>query len=366
MKKLILATVLSLTLALPMVAQFSIPKVVFEEFTGAWCQYCADGAYRAEVMDGNNENALMVAIHNGDAMEIQAGTDLAAFYSPSYPQALFNRGGALISRGSWNSTMISMLQGASSATVSFDSIGYNSQTRTITAVVRSLFTGPETGDMRMNLIITEDDVTGSGAGYNQVNADNNTPGHVYQNAGNPIVGFLHQNVARAYIDGAWGNPGVVPDPANFGTAVTQTFTYVIPAQYAESKIELVAYVGHYGSGLGDNNILNGEEFKLSTLTVSRPEVTSASDLLEIHGNPLVERSKIVFTTEEAGEYKMEVLNLLGQHIATLGEGFTDKGIHTNYWNGKNAAGSDVDNGIYLIRVVTASGQSNSKRILVAR
>jgi hypothetical protein len=365
MKKKLLLSLLAVALASPMFAQFSIKKVVFEEFTGAWCQYCADGAYRADMMDDNNPDALMVAVHDGDAMEMADGVDLATFYTPAYPQALFDRGGALVSRGSWNSTMISMLQGAGSVTVAFDSVDYNSQTRQLTAHVSALFTANLSGDMRLNLIVVEDEVTGTGSGYNQVNADNGTPGHPYQGAGNPIIGFVHRHVARDYVEGAWGLAGLIPDPASFGTNVSHTFTYTIPGNFDESKIELIAYVGRYdGAGLGDRRILNGDEFFLSSLLVGTPSMSSNEAALEILGNPLTDRSKIVFTIQEPGNARVEVLNMLGQHIATLGEGHAEKGIHTLYWDGKNASGAAVDNGMYLVRVVTEAGKSTSKRILV--
>lgn len=366
MKKTLLLTVLALVLASPLIGQFSIKKVVFEEFTGAWCQYCADGSYRAEQMENNYPEALMLAVHNGDAMEMAEGTELASFYGPSYPQALFNRGGALVSRGTWSSTMSGLLQGAGSVTVTFDSVGYNAQTRQITAEVTALFTGAESGDLRLNLAIAEDGVTGTGSGYNQVNSDNSTPGHPYQGAGNPIIGFNHRHVARAYLEGAWGLAGLIPSPANFGTTVSHTFTYTIPANFDESKIELVAFVSRYdGNGLGDRAILNGEEFFLSSLVVGTPSMSSEEPRMDILGNPLVDRSKIVFTTQEAGNARLEVLNMLGQHVVTLGEGRAEKGIHTLYWDGKNAVGASVDNGIYLVRLVTEAGQTLSERIMVA-
>ena len=77
-------------------------------------------------------------------------------------------------------------------------------------------------------------------------------------------------------------------------------------------------------------------------------------------------AKIVFTTETAGNYKLEVLNMLGQQVANLGEAFVDKGIHTMVWNGQNNAGFAVENGMYLVRLLSENGQALSKRILVAR
>ena len=367
MKKILLSAAAFSLLVGSAFAQFSIQKVVFEEGTGAWCQYCADGAAIADVMDNNFPDALMIGVHNGDAMTIPDGDTINDFYVAGYPQPTFNRSGAAISRGAWNSTMSGMLQGSSAVTVSFDSVDYNMTTRVLTVDVRAMFTGIENGDLRINLAITEDEVTGTGSGYNQVNADNNTPGHVYQGAGNPIVGFKHSHVLRAYLGGPWGNAGDIPATTNFGTVGTHRYTYTIPANYDDTKIQLVAFVSrHNGPGITERRILNGEEFNLSTLTVGRTEMNAASETMTINGNPLVERAKIVFTTETAGNYKLEVLNMLGQQVANLGEAFVDKGIHTMVWNGQNNAGFAVENGMYLVRLLSENGQALSKRILVAR
>ena len=367
MRKTLLLSIFALGMVLPALGQFSIKKVVFEEFTGAWCQYCADGAYRAHVMDSIYPDALPVAVHNGDAMEILAGTDLATFYGPAYPQALFDRGGALVSRGSWNSTMANGLSGAGLVTVAFDNVTYNDQTRLITADVSAQFTGVSSGDFRINMIVTEDHVTGSGSGYNQVNADNSTPGHPYQGAGNPIVGFHHMHVAREYIEGPWGLAGVIDSTVHLGSYFTHTFTYTVPANFNVAEMALVAYVGRYdGPNLGDRQILNGEEFVLAPLVVGTPNMTSDESRIEVVGNPLTDRSKIVFANSEAGNVRVEVLNLAGQRVAVLGDDFATKGIHTIVWDGRNAAGSPVSNGMYLVRMVEENGHSLSTRIMVAR
>ncbi len=367
MKKFILSALAACLLGGTGFAQFSVQKVVFEEATGAWCQYCADGSARADVMEANFDDALLIGVHNNDAMAISDGDEINSFYVTGFPSGIFNRSGTEISRGAWSSTMGSMLQGASTVTVSFDSVGYDMQTRQLTVDVRALFTGVETGDLRINLAVTEDEVTGTGSGYNQSNADNATPGHVYQGAGNPIVGFKHRHVLRSYLGGAWGDAGDIPATTNFGTVGTHRYTYTIPASYDDTKIQLIAFVSnHEGSGISERKILNGEEFDLSTLTVGRTEMNASVAEMTINGNPLVERSKIVFSTEEAGTYRLEVLNLLGQQVANLGEAFVDKGIHTTIWNGTNDAGVNVDNGMYLVRLLSENGQAVSKRILVAR
>ena len=248
MKKFLLVLISFAATSMAM-AQFSIQKVILEEYTGAWCGYCPDGALILQSIEQNNQNVIGIAVHQGDAMEISSGTDLISFWSPAYPQATINRDGNLYSRGQWGAASNTAAQGASSVTVSIDSMTYDNVTRQVNLQVKAAFTGPETGDMRFHLVVLEDNVTGSGSGYNQVNYFNNQANHPLQGAGNPIVGYTHNHVLRDQLDGAWGTSGIIPTSVNFGTAVTHNYTYTIPASYKAEDIHLVAYVSRFdGNG----------------------------------------------------------------------------------------------------------------------
>lgn len=259
-------------------AQFSIPKVLIEVFTGSWSGYSPDGEIRLEEVLSTYEDAIAVNIHNGDAMTISEESDLTGFYSPAYPQAVLNRTGTLYSRGSWLSTTGTMLQTPATVTVSFDSIRYNSGTRLLDVYIKAVFTGAEAGDMRFNCIVSEDMVTGTGSGYNQVNYLNTTPGHPYYGAGDPIIGYEHLYVARDYLGDAWGISGSIPASANFGTTATYHFSTALNASWNENNITLIGFVCNYdGSALGDRRILNSVEF--SGLFPPEPEMTLSSHLV---------------------------------------------------------------------------------------
>ncbi|MEM0995691.1 MAG: Omp28-related outer membrane protein [Bacteroidota bacterium] len=348
-------------------AQFSIQKAVLEEYTGAWCGYCPDGAIILESVMQNNPNVIAIAVHQGDDMQISSGADLVNFWSPGFPQATVNRDGSLYSRGSWGAATSTATQGASSVTVAIDSLTYDNTTRQLDLQVKATFTGPETGDMRFNLVVIEDNVTGTGPGYNQTNYYNTTANHPMQGAGNPIVGYVHSHVLRAHLDGPWGTAGLIPSTVNFGTSVTQNYSYTVPAAWKEEDVHVVAYISRFdGSGQSDRRILNGEEADIYEPAVGIDELNAHSDVMEIAPNPVVDRSKVLFTLREAGNIRMEVINQMGQHVATLGEGFMNEGAHTLYWNGRNDAQGPVANGIYYIRLITEHGQSNATQVLLQR
>lgn len=349
-------------------AQFSIQKVVIEEFTGAWCGYCPEGALIMESILSANDKAIGIAVHDGDAMEITSGGDIASFYQPAYPQALINRGGAPISRGSWGSAAATATQGSGSVTVSFDNKSFDPNTRVLTFDIATTFTANMTGDLRFHAVLTEDSVIGTGSGYNQVNYFNTTPNHTFQGAGNPIVGFQHDHVMRAQLDGAWGTAGIIPTTVAFGGQYSKSYSYTVPANFDYEKMHLVAYISHFeGNAMNQRKILNAEEIPVyEAPMVGIDEINAESDLMQVAPNPVSSTSKVLFTLREGGNIRMEVMNPMGQRIAVLGEGFMNEGAHTLYWSGTNDQNQPVANGAYFIRLVTENGQSNSTRIVLQR
>lgn len=331
-------------------AQFSIPKGLLEVFTGAWCQYCADGYVKMNAVDSSYEDAFTITVHNGDAMTFTECDDLMAYYSPSFPQALLNRSGALLSRNTWMSSTGTSLSGAASVTVSFDSVSYDPITRGLDVYLKALFTGLESGDLRFNCIVVEDSVTGAGTGYNQVNADNTTPGHPYYGAGNPIVGFQHRNVARAYLGGTWGISGVIPSTVNFGTNSTHHFTYTLPAGFDEIQISLIGIVSEYnGTGLADRKILNVERY--ASITNSPVAVNKVEDIgAEFNVFPNPNKGDFSIVSEVACQLK--IISLSGQILNNL-----------NLSAGVNNVNESLPTGLYLLEFITDKGSAFKKMVI---
>ena len=348
-------------------AQFSVQRVVLEKFTGTWCGYCADGAYRVEQLEAVNPNVMVIAWHGGDINEPMMnpdGAEVINYYATGFPQGMINRDGGLYSRTQWVGACNTASQGAGVITVSIDSLTYDPLSREIFVRVSGQFTGPESGDLRFNVVVTERNVSG-GSAYSQTNYDNTTAGHPYQGAGSPIAGFVHQNVGRAALGGPWGTSGVIPASVNFGNAFTHDYTYTLPDSYDENEINLIALVSKYGATANDRKILNGEEAALP-LAVGTPEgLHSKSNLMDIAPNPISDFTQIAFSLVKSGAVRLEILDVQGRVVDVVAEGYMAKGIHTQVWDGADAQGAPVENGVYLARLVTETGQSVTRRLMVA-
>lgn len=343
----------------------SLQKVVIEEFTGAWCGYCPEGAKILDDILTNQPNAIGVSIHNSDAMQNGTGSLIVNFFSPAYPQATINRSGAPISRGAWTNAVNVALQATPVVSVSIDSAGYNFQSRVLTVKVKATFLTDYAGTMRMNVLLTEDDVTGTGSGYDQVNYFNTTNGSPFFGLGNPIVGFVHNHVFRASGGSAWGSGNVIPSTVTAGQEFTRTYAITLGAAWDINNMHIVGTVNNFtGSGITQRSILNAEEVPFSIATALNPAVIEDGLSLEIAPNPVNGRSTIGFALNEAGRIQLEVFSMSGQKIRVLADDFTNSGMHSVYWDGTDAAGSALANGLYVLRLRTESGATLSKRVMV--
>ncbi|MEW6051843.1 MAG: S8 family serine peptidase [Candidatus Zixiibacteriota bacterium] len=76
-------------------------------------------------------------------------------------------------------------------------------------------------------------------------------------------------------------------------------------------------------------------------------------------NPFNPSTEIGFELPTASHVRLEVFNVLGQHVATLVDGPMESGRHSVAWDGSNAA-----SGIYLYRFQTGSFVMSRKMLLV--
>lgn len=102
----------------------------------------------------------------------------------------------------------------------------------------------------------------------------------------------------------------------------------------------------------------------STFTTEvRPEFSQVPRSLALqqnYPNPFNPETTITFSVPKNEYIKLAVYNILGRHIATLREGFTEAGEHRENFNA-----SALASGMYVYRLETGSG-SISKKLIVLR
>lgn len=335
-------------------------NVVLEEFTGAWCGWCPDGGVIMEdlILQYPN-NVFGISVHDGDAMEYAEGIR-SEFSVSAYPNGMVDRkvfdgeADEPHSRGQWTPNTVAQLSRYTPVEVSLDH-SYNATTRTITATVTADFADYAAGDMRFVLSVTEDNVTGTGTGYDQVNYLNTQAGHPYEGAGDPIVGYVHNHVLRANEPGVFGNSGIIPSPAAPGSSYSETFTYVIPASYDESEMSLIGFVSYSNPVIGEREILNAAHQKLNVASLDEESLFGSFTLAP---NPVDDQFTIELNLREAISADILIYNTSGQEVSKIASGDYSIGSQTI-----EANVGDLPSGIYYVTIHTENHSLTQKLVV---
>lgn len=216
-------------------------RMVVEEGTGTWCQYCVRGIVGMEYMAENYpDNFIGIAIHSGDQMDIE---DVYGLAYDSYPSAYFNRTEAS-SPSSY--TMEQFLKNQSGLTtnamVKITSTTYSDDYTQLKVIANTRFAFDKTGaDYRLAYVITEDGV----GPYLQNNA--------YAGSNDEMGGFeklpsptpvIYNDVARGIFPSLTGVEGSVPSTISACTDYSYEYTFPMPKNcdsYANLKLTILLY-----------------------------------------------------------------------------------------------------------------------------
>ena len=99
-----------------------------------------------------------------------------------------------------------------------------------------------------------------------------------------------------------------------------------------------------------NNVLNVERTSLDPV----PEFTSGFTFRPVFPNPGASHQTFSFSIPTESHVQLEIFNMLGSRVNTLESGLQPAGRHQVIWNGNDAAGRRVANGIYIARLAARS------------
>jgi hypothetical protein len=240
-------------------------KVLLEYHTAAWCNTCPDAdTKRDQVVNNYPGRVIPVAVHQSDAMQTPLFMALDAAYGSNPSYGMINRvaslGNVLMNRTQWMSNTGPQLNKTSKCGLAINSKVNGSS---VAIEVQAAFRQNVTGDVRITVYLTENDVTGTGTGYDQANSYNNDPSSPYYNRGNPIVGYEHRYVVRKVVTASLGDP-VDPSKCVPGGLLKKNFTADISGLNAQ-KTTVVAFVHTHGTSSTTHEVLNVQSAGLDKL-----------------------------------------------------------------------------------------------------
>jgi thiol-disulfide isomerase/thioredoxin len=350
------------------IANSAFKYVVIEEGTGTWCGWCPRGAVAMEAIENDanyRNNFIGIAVHNADPMANTAYDNAADF--SGFPGCNVDR---VLRDQSVTIPLFQQFVGdfkskATPVAVTATS-SLNTTSRVLTVNAAANFRTKISDEVRFAVVLVEDSVHSTAAGYEQVNYYSSTQanqaltgaGHNWQTEPSPVpaASMWYDHVGRELIGGYNGEATSIPATLNDGTNATHTFTYTVPAAYNLNQLKVVVMVVNAATA----EIYNAFEMKANGKYLSVNEVASTVDF-NVYPNPVSADGKINVTYNLA---KSETVNISAYNAAgklvysnkvAKSAGVQMAEISTENWS----AGS------YMVNV-TVGNATTSKNITVVK
>lgn len=329
----------------------SIParKVVVEEICGTWCGWCPRGTVAMEELSDSSD-FIGIHIHQGDPMALDVYGDPYSIATnlTGYPHGSADR--VLVGDPSYlNQYYVSQKQEYAPAIMEITNIVLNGDTLSFDVNAEMVIEGPY--DFRMNAVLIENNITGTGSGYDQVNfysggANGVMGGYEALPSPVPAANMEYNMTARAMLGDFWGDTSVFPAVVVDGQNYTASFSYVIPSDQNPANLDIIGILYFHDNGSG--RIVNGVEVPvllgINENSLSDPQII-------VYPNPASDYIHIALA--DNSDIQLQLVDLNG------------KKLYETELKGKEAYIDirSLNAGMYVLEL-TINGRKYAKRIAV--
>lgn len=337
--------------------------VVGEEATGTWCQWCPRGAVFMDKFQADYAGYWAgIAVHNGDPMTVADYDTGMGSLIGGYPSALVDRLGD-VDPSQMSSDFFTRLQTAPKGVLT-NGATWDAATRELNVSVTTNMAQATSGSFKVACVLTEDGVTGTGAGYNQANAyagGNNGVMGGFEALPSPVPAaqMVYDHVARAIAPSFTGQTGVIPASTSVGDTYTANFTFTLPSTWDETQMHIVGMlidpqgkIDNAGYTTIDGAVQNGYVAGVQEIAGLNLE-----QLLVVAPNPATDFTNVTLHIPTKAQVSLKVLDakgsiLQGRQYGSL-QGDFEVGLNT----------SNFAPGLYVVEL-EVNGQRTQKKLII--
>lgn len=343
-----------------MYAQAVGKRVLIEKITSAGCPSCPDGTLNLLAMTQADPSIIVVAVHvnnsgHRDSMACPDGNALLSEYLWAHPTGMIDRvkwsdyNQVAVPINQWQPRVDLRQQERVRATVGGVTT-YDSTTRQLTVQVQAFANANLSAEHRLNAYVVERTVTGLGLGWDQLNGQNNNPGHPNYGLGDPIVGYVHHWVLRDMLGGHHGEPGTVATPAVPGDYFTHTFTTTLDPRWDDQDLDVVVLIQRHNADPKQREILNAQVVPLNASVAAAVEPVKQM-ALELFPNPAQDAATL--RLPDMGRHQLSLHDAAGRQIRA--------------WEAQGGQADimrqDLPAGLYLLRAQNSQGEASALRLI---
>jgi hypothetical protein len=343
-------------------------RVVVEEATGTWCGWCVRGSvYMERMNDKYHDYWAGIAVHNGDPMtNVTYDTGITGITS-GHPSAVVDRV-ADIDPSDLEASILARIQIAPKALIT-NGATWDATSRTLNVSVSANFQSAATNAYKLACVLTEDGVTGTGSGYSQNNsyaggASGPMGGYESLPATVPALQMVYDHVGRVIQPSFEGSNAAFPATIANAATHTMTFTFVLPASWDHTKMEIVGMLID-GAGKVDNAdkttiveaVANGFVPGYQFVGLEDEAMTQFDDVFQVYPNPATTNATVTIQLKNESNVELKVIDMTGKEVAARNYGAIS-GASTVDINTSN-----FQAGVYLIEL-TIDAVKMTKKLIV--
>ncbi|MFM7565706.1 MAG: T9SS type A sorting domain-containing protein [Flavobacteriales bacterium] len=264
-----------------------------------------------------------------------------------------------------SSDFFARLQTAPKATL-VNGASWDPSSRVLNVSVRYNFALAANGNYKAACVLTENGVTGTGAGWSQSNeyagGNNGTMGG-FESLPNPVPAaqMTYDHVARAIAPSFTGMAGIFPATVNAGDAHIVNYSFTLPASWDENEIEIIGLlidpmgkIDNAGSADISTAVLNGYETGINAGLSTN--VSQSNDVVVVP-NPATEKASLLLNLTADSEVEITMTDLHGKVIR--------QGNYSNLSGGQSIGLNlnGLSSGIYVVNVLINGTLYNEKLVV---
>jgi endonuclease/exonuclease/phosphatase family metal-dependent hydrolase len=136
-----------------------------------------------------------------------------------------------------------------------------------------------------------------------------------------------------------------------------------------SHIQTLIMADYMAGGFNQYDLIISDHYpvalQLAEFTEMQPHMAPAVAVqLCCYPNPFNPTTTLRFSVPDAGDVELAIYTIRGEKVTTLLKSFTSPGTHQVQWDGRNNLHRQVASGVYVARLVTSSGCSTQKMLLL--
>jgi hypothetical protein len=286
-------------------------NVLVEQGTGTWCGWCPRGHVNVDNLVEKYDDVVAVSIHFGDPMAIPGYSSWINSTISGFPSGHVQRRYTSLNPSNFEANYLLAREFPPSGELLMD-FEYDETTRELEATVTTNILVNSAG-FKLNLIITENGVTGTGSDWNQANyyaGGGNGPMGGYESLPNPVPAsmMVYDQVARSVPGNPNGVQGSVPLFPKAGQTYSFTFNTVLDSTWNIENINLIGLLHNT-----TNNIINNV-IQRSLLSSGNSDLPVVLNQLTLFPNPTSGEAFVRVDLKQDANLYMEVRDILGRQI----------------------------------------------------